>query len=169
MKNWIDNVKWTDDGLVPVIVQDHISNKVIMFAWMNRLSLEASLKQKKAIYWSRSRNKIWTKGESSGYYQYIKDMIIDCDKDVVLIKERPEIIKQELNTEIIIQEERNNLAYLSPKQIIIEKQEPNYNLAALTYVMPESLIMNEDKDYLTFRSFIAQSVNKRVFKKKFIG
>ena len=86
MKNWIENIKWTEDGLVPVVVQDHISNKVIMFAWMNRLSLEASIKQKKAIYWSRSRKKIWTKGESSGYYQHIKDMIIDCDKDVLLIK-----------------------------------------------------------------------------------
>ena len=75
MKNWIENIKWTEDGLVPVVVQDYISNKVIMFAWMNRLSLEASIKQKKAIYWSRSRKKIWTKGESSGYYQYIKDMI----------------------------------------------------------------------------------------------
>ena len=86
MKNWIDNIKWTQDGLVPVVVQDYISNKVIMFAWMNRLSLEASIKEKKAIYWSRSRKKIWTKGESSGHYQYIKDMIIDCDKDVLLIK-----------------------------------------------------------------------------------
>ena len=90
MKNWIENIKWTEDGLVPVVVQDHISNKVIMFAWMNRLSLEASIKQKKAIYWSRSRKKIWTKGESSGYYQYIKEMIIDCDKDVLLIKVKQE-------------------------------------------------------------------------------
>ena len=90
MKNWIESIKWTVDGLVPVVVQDHISNKVIMFAWMNRVSLEASIKQKKAIYWSRSRKKIWTKGESSGYYQYIKDMIIDCDKDVVLIKVKQE-------------------------------------------------------------------------------
>ncbi|MDA7690979.1 phosphoribosyl-AMP cyclohydrolase [Methylophilaceae bacterium] len=86
MKNWIDNIKWTEGGLVPVVVQDYISNKVIMFAWMNRLSLEASIKEKKAIYWSRSRKKIWTKGESSGHYQYIKDMIIDCDKDVLLLK-----------------------------------------------------------------------------------
>ena len=90
MKNWIDNIKWTQDGLVPVVVQDYISNKVIMFAWMNRLSLEASIKGKKAIYWSRSRKKIWTKGESSGHYQYIKDMIIDCDKDVLLLKVKQE-------------------------------------------------------------------------------
>jgi phosphoribosyl-AMP cyclohydrolase len=90
MKNWIDNIKWTEDGLVPVVVQDYISNKVIMFAWMNRLSLEASIKEKKAIYWSRSRKKIWTKGESSGHYQYIKDMIIDCDKDVLLLKVKQE-------------------------------------------------------------------------------
>jgi phosphoribosyl-AMP cyclohydrolase len=61
-----------------------------MFAWMNRLSLEASIKEKKAIYWSRSRKKIWTKGESSGHYQYIKDMIIDCDKDVLLLQVQQE-------------------------------------------------------------------------------
>jgi len=90
MKNWIDNIKWTEDGLVPVVVQDHISNKVIMFAWMNRLSLESSIKKKKAIYWSRSRKKIWVKGESSGYYQHIKDMILDCDLDVLLIKVKQE-------------------------------------------------------------------------------
>ena len=66
MKNWIDNIKWTEDGLVPVVVQDYISNKVIMFAWMNRLSLEASIKEKKAIYWSRSRKKFGLRGNHRG-------------------------------------------------------------------------------------------------------
>jgi len=69
---------------------DHISNKVIMFAWMNRSSLEASVEQRKAIYWSRSRKKVWIKGESSGYYQYIQDIILDCDSDVLLIKVKQE-------------------------------------------------------------------------------
>ena len=82
--------RFNADGLIPAITQHNETGDVLMFAWMNRLSLEASIKQKKAIYWSRSRKKIWTKGESSGYYQHIKDMIIDCDKDVLLIKVKQE-------------------------------------------------------------------------------
>lgn len=90
MTNWMDKIKWNDDGLVPVIVQDHISNKVLMFAWMNRQSLETSIEQKKAVYWSRSRKKLWVKGESSGHFQYIQDMVIDCDLDVLMIKVKQE-------------------------------------------------------------------------------
>jgi len=90
MTNWMDKIKWTDDGLIPVIVQDYISNKVLMFAWMNRQSLETSIEQKKAVYWSRSRKKLWVKGESSGHFQYIQDMVIDCDLDVLMIKVKQE-------------------------------------------------------------------------------
>ena len=90
MKNWINNVRWDLDGLLPVIVQDEISNKVIMFAWMNRETLEESIKKKKAIYWSRSRNQVWIKGEESGHYQDIEDMFLDCDNDVLLIKVKQE-------------------------------------------------------------------------------
>ena len=86
MSNWINNVRWDLDGLLPVIVQDEISNKVIMFAWMNRETLEESIKKKKAIYWSRSRNQVWIKGEESGHYQDIEDMFLDCDNDVLLIR-----------------------------------------------------------------------------------
>ena len=86
MSNWINNVCWDSDGLLPVIVQDAITNKVIMFAWMNRETLKKSIKQRKAIYWSRSRKQIWVKGEESGHYQNIKDMFLDCDNDVLLIK-----------------------------------------------------------------------------------
>ena len=86
MNNWINNVRWDLDGLLPVIVQDEISNKVIMFAWMNRETLEESIKKKKAIYWSRSRNQVWIKGEESGHYQDIEDMFLDCDNDVLLIR-----------------------------------------------------------------------------------
>ena len=86
MINWINNVRWNLDGLLPVIVQDEISNKVIMFAWMNRETLEESIKKKKAIYWSRSRNQVWIKGEESGHYQDIEDMFLDCDNDVLLIR-----------------------------------------------------------------------------------
>ena len=90
MSNWINNVCWDSDGLLPVIVQDASSNKVLMFAWMNRESLEESIKKRKAIYWSRSRKQIWVKGEESGHYQIIEDMYLDCDSDVLLIKVKQE-------------------------------------------------------------------------------
>jgi phosphoribosyl-AMP cyclohydrolase len=90
MSNWINNVRWDSDGLLPVIVQDASSSKVIMFAWMNRKTLEESIKQRKAIYWSRSRKQVWVKGEESGHYQIIEDMYLDCDSDVLLIKVKQE-------------------------------------------------------------------------------
>ena len=90
MSNWINNVRWDSDGLLPVIVQDASSSKVIMFAWMNRETLEESIKQRKAIYWSRSRKQVWVKGEESGHYQNIEDMFLDCDNDVLLIKVKQE-------------------------------------------------------------------------------
>ena len=90
MSNWIDTVRWDSNGLLPVIVQDASSNKVIMFAWMNRETLEESIKQRKAIYWSRSRKQVWVKGEESGHYQNIEDMFLDCDNDVLLIKVKQE-------------------------------------------------------------------------------
>jgi phosphoribosyl-AMP cyclohydrolase len=90
MSNWINNVRWDSDGLLPVIVQDASSSKVIMFAWMNRETLEESIKQRKAIYWSRSRKQVWVKGEESGHYQNIEDMYLDCDSDVLLIKVKQE-------------------------------------------------------------------------------
>ena len=90
MSNWINNVRWDLDGLLPVIVQDASSSKVIMFAWMNRETLKESIKQRKAIYWSRSRKQVWVKGEESGHYQNIEDMYLDCDNDVLLIKVKQE-------------------------------------------------------------------------------
>lgn len=86
MTNWIENILWNEHGLLPVIVQEVGTAKIIMFAWMNRETLEESIKQKKAIYWSRSRNQVWIKGESSGHYQYIEDIFLDCDNDSLLIK-----------------------------------------------------------------------------------
>ena len=84
--SWLDDIKWTDDGLVPVIAQDHVTGKVMMFAWMNRESLALSVKEGRAIYWSRSRNKLWRKGEESGHVQNIKDIRLDCDNDVILMQ-----------------------------------------------------------------------------------
>lgn len=84
--SWLDEIQWTDDGLVPVIAQDHATGKVMMFAWMNHESLALSVKEGRAIYWSRSRNKLWRKGEESGHVQNIKDIRLDCDNDVILMQ-----------------------------------------------------------------------------------
>ena len=82
---WLDQVKWTDDGLVPAIAQDAASGKVLMFAWMNREALQLTVTEGRAIYWSRSRGKLWRKGEESGHVQRLKDIRLDCDNDVVLM------------------------------------------------------------------------------------
>jgi len=83
---WLDDIKWTDDGLVPVIAQEDSTGEVLMFAWMNRESLALTVLEGKAIYWSRSRGRLWRKGEESGHEQIIKDMRLDCDNDVILIR-----------------------------------------------------------------------------------
>ncbi|MEJ2362527.1 MAG: phosphoribosyl-AMP cyclohydrolase [Gammaproteobacteria bacterium] len=85
-ENWLDAIKWTDDGLVPVIAQEDGSGKILMFAWMNREALALTVQEGKAIYWSRSRNKLWRKGEESGHEQVLKDIRLDCDNDVVLLR-----------------------------------------------------------------------------------
>ena len=82
---WLDDIKWTEDGLVPAIAQDHATGKLLMMAWMNRESLKLSVQEGRAIYWSRSRNKLWRKGEESGHVQRIKDIRLDCDNDVILL------------------------------------------------------------------------------------
>jgi len=84
--SWIHSIKWDSDGLVPVIAQDYKTNKVLMFAWMNQEALELTQKNKKAFYWSRSRKKIWEKGEESGHTQNVREIRLDCDADVVLLK-----------------------------------------------------------------------------------
>jgi len=84
--SWINSIKWDNDGLVPVIAQDFKTNKVLMFAWMNQEALELTQKNKKAFYWSRSRQKIWEKGEESGHYQNVLEIRLDCDGDVILLK-----------------------------------------------------------------------------------
>ena len=85
MADWLDKVKWNADGLVPVVVQDANSRKVLMHAWMNREALEQTSQKRKAVYWSRSRQKLWRKGESSGQIQLLKDMRFDCDGDTILL------------------------------------------------------------------------------------
>lgn len=83
---WLDAIRWTPDGLVPVIAQDHITNQVLMFAWMNREALLQTAQTGHAVYYSRSRHKLWPKGETSGHFQVVKEIRLDCDNDVIIIK-----------------------------------------------------------------------------------
>ncbi len=84
--DWLNAIKWDDKGLVPAIAQDAETNEILMVAWMNAESLELSIREGRAIYWSRSRQKLWRKGEESGNVQQLKEMRLDCDADVVLLK-----------------------------------------------------------------------------------
>jgi phosphoribosyl-AMP cyclohydrolase len=83
---WLNEVKWDEQGLVPAIAQDAQTGEVLMFAWMNREALEKTAESGQAVYWSRSRRKLWHKGEESGHFQKVLEMRTDCDKDVVLLK-----------------------------------------------------------------------------------
>jgi phosphoribosyl-AMP cyclohydrolase len=83
---WLNKVKWDEHGLVPVIAQQVDTNDVLMFAWMNRDALERTVELGEAVYWSRSRKKLWHKGEESGHIQKVREIRLDCDADVVLLK-----------------------------------------------------------------------------------
>lgn len=82
---WLDEIRWTEDGLVPVIAQQHDTGRVVMFAWMNRESLALTVETGYAVYWSRSRSRLWRKGEESGHQQKVISMQLDCDSDVILL------------------------------------------------------------------------------------
>lgn len=84
--SWLDDILWTEDGLVPAIAQDAETGDILMMAWMNRESLQLTVEEGQAVYWSRSRGKLWRKGESSGHQQVLKDIRLDCDADVILLK-----------------------------------------------------------------------------------
>ena len=84
--NWLDSIKWDRDGLVPVITQEAATGDVLMFAWMNREALAATAERGQAVYWSRSRERLWHKGEASGHMQEVQDIRMDCDNDVLLLK-----------------------------------------------------------------------------------
>ena len=86
MTDWLDTVKWNGDGLIPAIAQDHRSGEVLMLAWMNREALRLTVEQARAVYWSRSRSRLWFKGEESGHLQELHEIRIDCDADVVLLR-----------------------------------------------------------------------------------
>jgi phosphoribosyl-AMP cyclohydrolase len=84
--DWLDSVKWDRDGLVPVIAQEAGSHDVLMFAFMNRDALAETARRGEAVYWSRSRGRLWHKGEESGHIQKVHEIRLDCDNDVVLLK-----------------------------------------------------------------------------------
>ncbi|MFT6915165.1 MAG: phosphoribosyl-AMP cyclohydrolase [Motiliproteus sp.] len=83
---WLDDIQWTSDGLVAAIAQDYQSGKILMLAWMNRQALELTVREQRAIYWSRSRNRLWRKGEESGHVQELQDIRLDCDSDAILLQ-----------------------------------------------------------------------------------
>ena len=84
--DWLDAIRWDRDGLVPVIAQEAVSGDVLMFAFMNREALAKTAQLGEAVYWSRSRQRLWHKGEESGHIQKVQEMRLDCDNDVVLLK-----------------------------------------------------------------------------------
>ena len=83
--SWLDAIKWYVNGLVPAIAQDAATGKVLMLAWMNREALAATVAEGRAVYWSRSRQRLWRKGEESGHVQRLRDLRLDCDNDAVLL------------------------------------------------------------------------------------
>ena len=83
---WLDEVRWGDGGLVPAIAQDADTGMILTLAWMNREALLETTKRGRAVYWSRSRQRLWQKGEESGYVQEIRDIYLDCDRDAVILK-----------------------------------------------------------------------------------
>ena len=86
MSNYLDKIAWNSDGLIPAIAQDHASGRVLMMAWMNRASLELTVQEKRAVYWSRSRQQLWRKGEQSGNVQHVKELRLDCDSDALILQ-----------------------------------------------------------------------------------
>jgi phosphoribosyl-AMP cyclohydrolase len=84
--DWLDDVAWNDDGLVPAIAQEAGSGDLLMFAWMNREALAETLARGEAVYWSRSRKQLWHKGDTSGHFQKVREIRLDCDGDAILMK-----------------------------------------------------------------------------------
>jgi phosphoribosyl-AMP cyclohydrolase len=84
--SWLDEVPWDKDGLITAVAQDAASGRILMVAWMNREALAATVAKGEAVYWSRSRNRLWHKGEESGHVQKVKEVRLDCDADAVLLQ-----------------------------------------------------------------------------------
>ena len=85
-EDWLDETNWTADGLVPAIAQDARDGRILMMAWMNREALQLTAREGTAVYWSRSRGKLWHKGEESGHQQRVREIRLDCDNDVIVLQ-----------------------------------------------------------------------------------
>lgn len=83
MSSYLDQIRWNEDGLVPVVAQDAQTGRLLTQAWLNREALQTAVTEKRAVYWSRSRGKLWRKGEESGHIQKLVDILLDCDNDAV--------------------------------------------------------------------------------------
>ncbi|HLX80068.1 MAG TPA: phosphoribosyl-AMP cyclohydrolase [Burkholderiales bacterium] len=86
MSQWLDEVPWNEQGLIPVVTQEFTTGRVLTLAWMNREALAETARSGEAVYWSRSRQKLWRKGEESGYTQKVRELRLDCDADAILLK-----------------------------------------------------------------------------------
>lgn len=84
--SYIDDIGWNSDGLIPAIAQDADTGLILMVAWMNREALDLTVEENRAVYWSRSRQKLWRKGEQSGHVQQLLELRLDCDNDVIILK-----------------------------------------------------------------------------------
>ena len=84
--SWLDEVPWNGEGLIAAVAQDSKTNRVLTVAWMNREALRETVEKRQAVYWSRSRKKLWRKGEASGHVQNVREVRVDCDSDAILLK-----------------------------------------------------------------------------------
>ena len=86
MSDWLEEVRWNEQGLIAAVAQDAASGRVLMHAWMNRAALTETVRRGEAVYWSRSRNRLWHKGEESGHVQRVVELRLDCDGDAILLR-----------------------------------------------------------------------------------
>ena len=86
MTDFLDDIAWNEDGLLPAVAQDAKSGRILMVAWMNREALSLTAKEQRAVYWSRSRQKLWRKGEESGHMQAVSEIRLDCDGEVIVLQ-----------------------------------------------------------------------------------
>ncbi len=145
MSDWLSTVQFDEHGLIPAIAQDHATGRVLMVAWMNRAALEQTAKTRKAVYWSRSRQKLWHKGEESGNVQQVHNIRLDCDADIILLNVtqqggvachtgRESCFYQELNTD---------LTWQTVEPVLVE---PDTLYSAATLAANASKHLNHDKE-----------------------
>lgn len=84
--SWLESIKWDEQGLIPAIAQDYKTGRILMVAWVNQEALQLTVAEQRAIYWSRSRQKLWRKGEESGHVQVLHEIRLDCDRDVLVLQ-----------------------------------------------------------------------------------